>query len=301
MAARISRNYNELQLLPVIKIKPHGLQIVGAIGTLACIVAFVLTPSFPTPDKLIIFLTFVFMMFSDALQMLKRLLPFVAILLTYESFRSVADHLNGHVDYSFAPHMDRILFSGLPTVYLQDLLWHSQVSWYDFIFYLAYMLHFIIPIALAVLVWKTREKHYWRFVSTYVVTAFAAFLTYLAFPAAPPWLASQNHYIEPITRVSSHVWAALGLQDFPSFYNNISPNPVAAVPSLHAAWATLLVVFVYKLYGRRWAAAAAIYPLLIYVGTVYQAEHYGFDIILGIVYALAAYKTTPYIMSASKN
>lgn len=278
------------------KNKPRALQIIGVVGVFTCIVLFILRPSFPTPDKLIIFLTFVFMVFSDALRMLKRLLPFVAVLLAYESFRSVADHLNSHVDYTFAPHMDHILFGGLPTVYLQDLLWHGQVSWYDFVFYLAYMLHFIIPIALAILVWKTREKNYWRFVNTYILTAFAAFVTYLAFPAAPPWLASQNHYIEPITRISSNVWSALGLQDFPSFYNHISPNPVAAVPSLHAAWATLLVIFVYKLYGRRWVLLAAIYPLLIYIGTVYQAEHYGLDIILGIIYALAAYKVTPYVM-----
>ncbi|MBI5906666.1 phosphatase PAP2 family protein [Candidatus Saccharibacteria bacterium] len=284
----------------MIKIKQHGLPAIGFLGTLTCLVLFALTPSFPTPDKLIIFLTFVFMIFSNALQMLKRLLPFVVVLLSYESFRSVADHLNSHVDYSFAPYMDRILFGGLPTAYLQNLLWHGHVSWYDFVFYLAYMLHFIIPIGLAILVWKTRVKHYWRLVSTYVVAAFAAFLTYLAFPAAPPWLASQNHYIEPITRISSHVWASLGLSDFPSFYNNISPNPVAAVPSLHAAWATLFAIFVYKIYGRRWAALAAIYPLLIYVGTVYQGEHYGFDVITGIIYGFASYKVTPYVILGIK-
>lgn len=238
------------------------------------------------------------MIFSDALQMLKRLLPFVVVLLSYESFRSVADHLNSHVDYSFASHMDRVLFVGLPTTYLQNLLWHGHVSWYDFVFYLAYMLHFVIPIGLAILVWKTREKHYWRMVTTYLVVTFAGFFTFLLFPAAPPWLASQNNYIEPITRVSSHVWAALGLKDFPSFYNHISPNQVAAVPSLHAAWATLLVIFVYKLYGRRWAAVATIYPFLIYVGTVYQGEHYGFDVITGIIYGIAGYVVAPYVMVA---
>jgi hypothetical protein len=278
------------------KNKVMALRAIGVVGALTCLILFINQPSFPTPDKLIVFMTFIFMMFSQAIQMLKKLLPFVAVILTYESFRSVADKLNTHVDYSFAPHMDKLLFGGLPTVYLQELLWHGNVSWYDFVFYFAYLLHFVIPIGLAVVVWKTREKQYWRVVNTYLVTAFLAFLTFLMFPAAPPWLASENHYIEPIVRVSSDVWQAFGLGDFPSFYSRISPNPVAAVPSLHAAWATLLVIFVYKLYGRRWAVLAAVYPLLIYVGTVYQGEHYAFDEILGVVYAIAGYKVTPYIM-----
>lgn len=282
------------------KIKDNSLRIIGVLGTLGILILFFLEPSFPTPDKLIIFLTFVFMMFSQAFQMLKRLLPFVAILLIYESFRGVADHLNSNVNYGLAPYMDRFLFGDLPTVFLQNLLWSGQVSWYDFVFYLAYMLHFIIPVGLAILVWKTREKYYWRLINTYLLTTFAAFFTFLAFPAAPPWLAFQNHYIEPIVRISSNVWAALGLHDFPSFYNNISPNPVAAVPSLHAAWATLFAIFVYRLYGRRWGLVAAIYPFLIYVGTVYQGEHYGFDIILGLIYALTAYKLTPRLMTAFK-
>jgi membrane-associated phospholipid phosphatase len=267
-------------------------QTIGLIGALACLVAFVARPSFPTPDKLLIFLVFVFMYFHQALAMLKRLLPFVGLLLVYESFRSVASQLNSHVNYTLAPRFDRWLFGDLPTNYLQRLLWHGHVQWYDFIFYLAYMAHFILPMGLALLVWKTRERHYWRLVSTYLAVAFASFITFFLFPAAPPWLAAQHHVINPITRISSDVWFALGLKDFPSFYNHLAANPVAAVPSLHAAWATLLVLFVGELYGRRWAALACLYPFLIFVGTVYQGEHYGFDVITGVLYALVGYWAT---------
>jgi membrane-associated phospholipid phosphatase len=272
------------------------MRIAGVVGTIVCLAAFIHAPSFPTPDKLVIFLAFVFMIFDQAWAMLKRLLPFVVLLLFYESFRSLADQINKNVNYLFAPHMDKLIFGNLPTVTLQGWLWKGSVSWYDYIFYLAYMMHFILPIGLAILVWKTREKFYWRVVSTYLVVAFAAFITFFLFPAAPPWLASQNHYIEPLRRISSDVWAGLGLHNFPSVYNHISPNPVAALPSLHAAWATLLIIFVYRLYGRRWAALASLYPFLIYVGTVYEGEHYAFDVISGIVYAVAGYLATPYIM-----
>ncbi len=273
---------------------------VGVIGAILCVALFIRTPSFPTPDKLFIFCLFVFMAYGQAWQMFKRLFPFVAILVVYESFRGIADKLNTHVDYLLAPHADSFLFGNLPTIYLQNWLWHGYTKWYDYVFYVPYLLHFILPLGLALVVWKTREKQYWRVVGTYLVVAFGAFLTFFLIPAAPPWLASQNHYIPHITRISSDVWAGLGLHDFPSIYNHITPNQVAAIPSLHAAWATLLVIFVYTLYGKRWAGLSLIYPLLIFVGTVYQGEHYAFDVILGIIYAIVGYLITPNLMKQAK-
>src|SRR5207302_665374 len=101
--------------MPVTKIRQNLLQIIGLLATIFSLVIFIHKPSFPTPDKLVIFLTFVFMIFKQALQMLKRLLPFVVLILVYESFRSVADSLNSHVNYSLAPRIDDLLFRNLPT------------------------------------------------------------------------------------------------------------------------------------------------------------------------------------------
>lgn len=263
------------------------------VGTLLFLAAFVYEPNFPTPDKLIVLLTFIFLIFGQAQAMLKRLLPFVLLLLTYESFRSLVPQLNSRVEYIWMINADKFLFGGsLPTVTLQGWLWHGAVSWYDFVFYLAYMLHFVLPLGLALLVWKYREAMYWRLVSTYLLVSYMGFATFLLFPAAPPWLAAQNGLIQPIARVSSSVWWALGIKDFPSFYNKLSPNPVAAVPSLHAAYATLFALFVCKLFGKRWGLLAAVFPLLIYVGTVYTGEHYAVDEVIGIGYALVGYLAT---------
>ena len=266
-------------------------RIIGLVGTLLYIGIFIRTPSFPTPDKLLLFTTLVFMSFGQGWAVLKRLAPFVILLLVYESFRGMIPSLNTRVNYYWLINADTFLFGGrLPTKMLQNVLWNEQVRWYDFIFYLAYMLHFILPVALALLIWKTREKHYWRFIATYITVSFAGFITFLLFPAAPPWLAAEKGLIEPITRISSDVWFALGINDFPSLYNKISPNPVAAMPSLHAAYATLFVLFIYELYGKKWGLLACVYPFLIFVGTVYQGEHYAIDEIVGALYALAGYK-----------
>jgi membrane-associated phospholipid phosphatase len=282
------------------KTKQLIFQAIGAIGAVICLVLYFRTPSFPTPDKLIIFLIFVFLILKDAIQMIIRLGPFVLLILVYESFRSVANQLNHHVHYGLAPHFDRWLFGRLPTVALQQRLWKGHVSWYDVVLYIPYLLFFIVPLALAILVWKTRDKDYWRVVATYLVVFFAAFLTFLAYPAAPPWLASQNHFIEPITRVSSSVWSSLGLHNFPSFYNRLAPNPVAAVPSLHAACGLLFSLFIFKLYGRRWGLISLIYPMTLIFGIVYEGEHYVFDVLCGLAYALAGFWVTPKLMAWAK-
>jgi len=269
--------------------KAKAFRIVGVIGTALFVYYFATHLSWPTPDKLLVFLIFVFMMFGQGWAVAKRLIPFVGLLLVYESFRGLVPSLNNSVHYQFMIIADRGMFGTLPTTLLQNWLWHGHVQWYDFGLYFVYTLHFILPLGMAILIWKTREKMYWRFVTTFLVVSFAGFLTFLAFPASPPWLAAQKGYIEPITRVSSELWGHLGVKDFPTVYNKISPNPVAAVPSLHAAYATLLFIFVYKLYGKKWAALAFIYPFLIYFGTVYQGEHYLIDEIIGSLYAIGSY------------
>ncbi len=276
-------------------------RIIGLVGALACAVIFIQKPSFPTPDKLLFFLTFIFMALGQGWAFFKRLAPFVLLLLVYESFRGLVPHLNTHVNYTFMIHADRVFGLGhLPTNVLQSWLWHGGVSWYDFVLYLFYMLHFVLPFCVAILVWKKRESQYWRYITAFLLVSFAGFLTFLAFPAAPPWMASERGVIEPITRVSSHVWFALGINDFPSLYNKISPNPVAAMPSLHAAYATLVAIFVIKLFKRKSRWLVLIYPAAIYFGTVYQGEHYLIDELAGGLYALAAYMASPWVLAKLK-
>ena len=270
--------------------KKNALRTLGVFGVLVSAILFVSNPSWPTPDKLFIFMLFIFLALGQTWEFLKKFAPFVGLILLYESFRGLVPSLNSRVEYQWMIDVDVWLGGGnLPTAWLQDQLWNGSTQWYDFALYFVYMLHFVLPFALAVYIWKKHVKEYWRYVWSFILLSFMGFVTFWAFPAAPPWLASNEGYIEPITRISSEVWAKLGITDFPSVYNRISPNPVAAVPSLHAAYATLFSIFVFKLLGRKWGYLSLVYPAAIYFGTVYQGEHYIIDEILGGVYAFAAF------------
>ena len=262
--------------------------IVGAVVAL-----FILKRNFWTPDTLFLIMLAVAVVFGQARQFIYRFLPFVGLLLVYDSFRGIADDLNSTVHYVEMIHADQLLFGGsLPTVVLQQWWWHGGVQWFDFYFYLLYTMHFAVPIILAVLIWKLRDSLYWPFVCALLLLSFSGFVTYVLFPAAPPWLASDQGLIPQIHRISSDIWYAMGITNFSEVYNSLSPNKVAAVPSLHAAYPLLFLLFATKLWGWRKVWWLAIYPVSIWIGIVYLGEHYVIDAILGALYALAAYHIT---------
>jgi membrane-associated phospholipid phosphatase len=245
--------------------------------------------TFWTPDTLFVVLLAVFVVFGQIHAFLVRFLPLVSLLLLYEFFRGVADDLNRTVHFTEMIAFDKWMFFGaLPPSVLQSWWWVGSVQWYDFYFYFLYTIHFLMPVLLAVLLWKKADKYYWPFVWAIVGLSFAAFVTYIVFPAAPPWMAKDLGYIsEPMTRVSSDVWAAMGIQNFSEVYATIPATPVAAVPSLHSAYPLLFSLFIIMAFGKKYLWVL-IYPVSMWVGVVYLGEHYVIDVILGAIYAAAA-------------
>ncbi|MGH7196356.1 MAG: phosphatase PAP2 family protein [Candidatus Saccharimonadales bacterium] len=254
------------------------------------VIFFAINRNFWTPDTLFVVLLALFVVLGQARAFLWRFLPFAALLLVYDSFRGIADDLNSYVHFTEMIDADRLMFGGLlPTDVLQQWWWHGRVQWYDFYFYFLYTIHFLAPVLLAVLIWKLRDNLYWPYVGALVGLSFAAFVTYVVFPAAPPWMASDLGYIDPIHRISSDIWHAMGVTNFSEAYANISPNPVAAVPSLHSAYPLLFVLFLVKMFTLRRMWWAYVYPVSMWIGVVYLGEHYVIDAILGALYALGAY------------
>jgi hypothetical protein len=247
--------------------------------------------TFWAPDLLFVIFLSVFILYGRGLEYARRFAPFVVLLVAYESLRGFAPMINRHIHYTFMPNFDRWLFGGhLPTVVLQQW-WHptAALHWYDFYFYFVYMVHFLAPFFLALLIWWRRPKGYWQYVLTLVGMSFAAFITYILYPAAPPWMASQLHIIPAITKLSTAIWWGWGLHNIPTVYDHLNPNAVAAVPSLHAAYPTLDFLFVNKLFGWKFALPFLIYPVSVWVGVVYMGEHYVVDVLLGILYAGVAF------------
>lgn len=178
---------------------------------------------------------------------------------------------------------DRDLFGVVPSVWLQERLVDGSAHWYDAAAALVYVTHFVSIPLMTGLVWF-RLRH--RF--TAWITGVLAFTTlgvsgYIAYPAAPPWLASDLGEIGTVDRISSPGWDYLNLDLVGRLIvsGQEGSNPVAAMPSLHAGAAMLVALFLWPVATRVWRAALLGYVVLMAVALVYTGEHYVVDVVAG--------------------
>ena len=230
-----------------------GVFMIRAISVLFIVISVVFIRSFWAPDTLLILLLLIGLVFGKVRAFAGRFVPFLGLLYVYDSMRSIAPQLNTRVNWWPMIDADRWLGGGqIVSSRLQQLLWHGHVQWYDFYFYVLYTLHFLTPVIIGLILWRWRPKLYWPFVWAIISASFLAFLVYVAFPAAPPWMAADAQYVtEPFRHISGDIWAAVGLTNFSVLYPQLSPNPVAAVPSLHSAYPMIAAIFLIYAFGWR--------------------------------------------------
>ena len=222
-------------------------------------------------------------------------LPFALVLAVYDLLRGRADGLLFSAWYRPQLEADAFLFGGtVPTVWLQEQLWHgaADVRWYDYAAWAVYVSYFVATYVLAGLLWFVARDRFRRYVGCVALLAGMAFVTFALFPAAPPWLASREEVLEPTSRLIGPISGEVPFFSF-SFEGLFErgseyANPVAAVPSLHAAYTLLFSIFLWPL-APRWARPLlAAYPFAMAFALVYTAEHYLVDILLGWAYTLVA-------------
>ena len=223
------------------------------------------------------------------LQLVLDWLPIVLILVAYDFTRGAADSFG--IDIHFLPMIDfdKALFGGeVPTEWLQAHLYdpHALTAW-NVGFTLTYTSYFITPFALGGWFWVRDHAAFLRFRRRLVTLALAGLATYIAFPAAPPWMASQEGLIGQIERTTGKGWDIIGVGTAALFSEGQhGVNLVAAVPSLHAAFTMLVALAIWPRVRRRWLRPLLLlYPLAMGLTLVACGEHYAFDVFLGWAYA----------------
>jgi hypothetical protein len=220
-------------------------------------------------------------------------LPFAAFLVFYDLSRFFSEQVNITPHVAPQIQVDRwLLGDPIPTVRLQHALYHwPHFSWYDYPIWAVYMTHFFATLVVAALLWRFAYPRFRQFRIMVITLAGAGFLTYVLFPAVPPWMASNMHQLEHTRRVISDTWQHLGVNTANALVEGHSDffNQVAAVPSMHAAYPLLFLLFFWA--GTRWwvRGPLAAYVLAMAFVLVYSAEHYVADIVLGWIYAVAVF------------
>jgi len=226
------------------------------------------------------------------LQFVRDWLPVVVLLVAYNLTRGLADQ--GRSPHAFElVEADRFMFDGhVPTVWLQQHLYDpDSIRWYDVIASWVYFSHFVAALGVAVVLWLRRRALWAAFMRRWLALSFLGLFTYFAYPAAPPWWASKFGLLPEVARISTRGWQAIGLHGAGSILNQgqWAGNPVAAMPSLHTAFALFVVVFFFSRVRRRWWPLLLAYPAAMTFTLVYTGEHYVIDVLVGWVYVGRAF------------
>jgi membrane-associated phospholipid phosphatase len=132
------------------------------------------------------------------------------------------------------------------------------------------------------------RRHEWfsRFRNTVLLANVLGLLGYVLMPTAPPWM-----YPGLFTDGVNH---STGLV-------NAMANPYAAMPSLHAADALIVGIFLFRACRHRWAKALwALWPAWVWFCVMATANHYLVDVLAGILVALIALKTVSWLSTYRK-
>jgi membrane-associated phospholipid phosphatase len=178
---------------------------------------------------------------------------------------------------------EQMLCAGIiPSAALQQAWSTTAYTWLvDLVANCFYMTHFFSVILMGFVLWLNRKAHYWYFIVGLIVLSYSGFLTYVIFPAAPPWWASMNGYLSgPSVNLEhsllspEHIFA--------------TANALGALPSLHTAWPFYLFFYALFVWGRK-AMPVLILPVGVAVSSIYLGHHYLVDILAGIAYAAVVF------------
>lgn len=132
-----------------------------------------------------------------------------------------------------------------------------------------------------------------RFSYAFLLTNFIGFVIYYLYPAAPPWYYINYGSATDFSIPGSEALLANfdTLINFPLFHGIYAKNAnvFAAVPSLHAAYPVLSLLFAIKFKDKLFIIFFSVLSFGIWFAAVYSQHHYFIDLLLGLLCAVGAY------------
>jgi membrane-associated phospholipid phosphatase len=211
---------------------------------------------------------------------LKDWLPFVTVFISYEIMYSVVGIIADNL-HSGPYSLEMQLFGQIPSLILQQTIRTPILDYMGAVFY---SLYFFIPTIFAFILWKKSPKNYWKYIVAFGICTYAALITFLFYPVAPPWIA-----VPHVTQIlTASVDPSIGIPLYKTLFYFLTPNLYAAFPSMHSALPWLVFLFAFKVW--KWKALPVLaLPVGTWFSAVYLGEHYVTDVLGGIAYATVAF------------
>jgi len=213
---------------------------------------------------------------------------YVVAFVLFADLRTLADDTGIAIKGHYALQMEKGLFGGaMPSDWLQHQLYGSQSPGaLEFACVAVYTSYFIVPHMLALVLWLRDSAAFVRYGLAVLLTVYAGLLVSVLVPTAPPWLADRfaggPHVHRIFADVLGHNPEQAGSQSGVD-----GTNPFAAMPSLHLAVTTLVVLALWRRPRLRWFAI--VYAAAMAFALVYTGEHYVVDELAGVFTACLAW------------
>jgi membrane-associated phospholipid phosphatase len=244
-----------------------------------------------SPDYLLLILVPVAILSGRAFAFLRDWVPFVALFLGYEALSGIAPKLGIKPQTGSMVHTERALFGGRdPSEVLQRHF--GGLHWLLIACTVIYFCHFLFPIAVGMVLWLVDRAQFLRFSVALLAMSFAAFVFFLLLPTAPPWYA---HNLGLLPGVRDLLHGSLPSAVSP-YFQRLDADPVAAFPSLHAAYPTLGALALWRV-SRRTALVMAPWCLAVWFSVVFLGQHYVIDVTGGIILAAATWAVMAYVVT----
>jgi PAP2 superfamily len=136
--------------------------------------------------------------------------------------------------------------------------------------------HFIVTLGLLGFMWWRRADVYRPLRNVLVLTNVIAFAVFWSYPVAPPRMLTQDGFTDIVA--ASHAFGSWHTGPLAS-----AANQLAAMPSLHMAWAGWCTVVVWRLARNAWLRGLAVlYPCMTAFAVLSTGNHYVLDVLAGL-------------------
>jgi membrane-associated phospholipid phosphatase len=216
---------------------------------------------------------------------------FLCAVVLFDSVRGlvygVTLHFQRPMYMGYAIELERTLFGApVPSSRMQQALTDpSHIGTLEKLLVVVHASHFLAFLLFALLLWIVRPPAFTRFRLAMLLVMYSGLVMYLLIPTVPPWMAASRYFVlEPVR----HIPAAVYNLSVPTLAESFDVNPVAAMPSLHAAFPTLLALICLETFGA-WGLVMAVYACSVCFAIVFLGEHYIVDVMCGTTLALVAF------------
>jgi membrane-associated phospholipid phosphatase len=204
----------------------------------------------------------------------------IAVLLAYEALQGTAGAMVKSGSVVSMAGADHALLGTNFVLDVQNAFYSPATNAVAVFFY---GMHVFLIMAALVLFWLKKRSVFHGYAYSLVLTSYLGLVTFVLMPTAPPYLAGTAQNL-----------LSVGVKMYPGGFQTLQhillageSDAYAAFPSLHAAYATLFTIFMFRL-GRKWGVASL--PILggVYFSIIYLGQHFLFDLIGGAAYSAAA-------------